>query len=62
MECSPPASSVYGIFQARILEWVATSYSKGFSWPRDWTQVSCFADEFFTAEPPGKPDVADVQW
>ena len=36
-----PGSSVYGIFQARILEWVATSYSRGSSWPRDWTQVSC---------------------
>ena len=38
--CSPPGSSVYGIFQARILEWVATSYSKGSSQPRDQTCVS----------------------
>ena len=35
MVCSPPGSSVRGIFQARILEWVAISYSKGYSQPRD---------------------------
>ena len=40
MDCSPPASSVYGIFQARILEWVAISSSRGSAWPRDWTSVS----------------------
>ena len=39
MDCSPPGSSVYGIFQARILQWVVISYSRGSSWPRDWT---CF--------------------
>ena len=33
--------SVHGIFQPRILEWVAISFSKGSSWPRDWTCVSC---------------------
>ena len=41
MDCSLPGSSVYGIFQARILEWVAISSSRGSSWPRDWTRVSC---------------------
>ena len=35
MECSPPDSSVHGILQARILEWVATSFSRGSSWSRD---------------------------
>ena len=35
MDCSPPGSSVYGILQARILEWVAISFSRGFSRPRD---------------------------
>ena len=40
MDCSPPGSSVHGIFQARILEWVAISYSRGSSWPRDQTHVS----------------------
>ena len=37
-------SSVHRIFQARILKWVAISLSRGSSWPRDWTQVSCLAD------------------
>ena len=37
---SPRGSSVHGILQARILEWVAISSSRGSSWPRDWTRVS----------------------
>ena len=41
MDCSPPGSSVRGIFQARILEWVAISSSRGSSQPRDQTWVSC---------------------
>ena len=41
MDCSPPGSSVHGIFQVRILEWVAISYFRGSSWPRDQTDVSC---------------------
>ena len=45
---SPPSSSVYGILQARILEWVAVSFSKGCSQPRDQSQVSCTAGRFFT--------------
>ena len=48
MDCSPPGSSVYGILQARILEWVAISFSRGSSWCRDQTQVFCIADKFFT--------------
>ena len=40
MDCSPPGSSVCGIPQARILEWVAVSSSRASSWPRDWTWVS----------------------
>ena len=48
MDCSPPGSSVHGIFQARILEWVAISFSRGSSQPRDRTQVSCIAGGFFT--------------
>ena len=36
-DCSPPGSSVPGIFQARMLEWVAISFSRGFSRPRDQT-------------------------
>ena len=41
MDCSSPGSSVCGIFQARILEWIAISFSRGSSQPRDWTHVSC---------------------
>ena len=41
MDCSPPGSSVLGISQARILEWVAISSLKGSSLPRDQTYVSC---------------------
>ena len=50
-DCSPPGSSVHGIFQARILEWVAISFSRGSSWPRDWAHISCVsctAGRFFT--------------
>ena len=47
MDCSLPGSSVYGIFQARILEWVAISFSIS-SRPRDWTQVSCIVGRHFT--------------
>ena len=48
MDCSSPGSSVHGILQARILEWVAMPFSRGSSWPRDWTWVSCTAAVFFT--------------
>ena len=41
MDCRPPGSSVHGIFQARILEWVAISSSKGSSWLGDRTHISC---------------------
>ena len=47
MDCSLPGSSVHGISQARILEWVAISFSRGFSWSRDQTQVPCTAGRFF---------------
>ena len=48
MDYSPPGSSVHGILQARILEWVVIPFSKGSSQTRDRTQVSCTADRFFT--------------
>ena len=47
VDCSPPGSSIHGILQARILEWVAISFSRGSSQPRDWTQVSCIAGRYF---------------
>ena len=40
MDCSSPGSSAHGICLARVLEWVSISFSKGSSWPRDWTHVS----------------------
>ena len=43
MDCSSPVSSVHGISQARVLEWVAISYSRGSSRPRDRTDNSCFS-------------------
>ena len=43
MDCSPSGSSVHGIFQARILDWVVISYSRGSPWPRDRTRVSCIS-------------------
>ena len=48
MDCSSPGSSVHGVLPARILEWVATPFSWGSSWLRDWTQVSHMAGRFFT--------------
>ena len=48
MDCSLSGSSVHGILQARILEWVAIPFSKGSSWPKDQTQVSCIAGRLFT--------------
>ena len=58
MDCILPGSSAHGILQARILEWVAISSSRGSSQPRDRTCVSCAscpAGGFFTTEPSGKP-------
>ena len=58
MDVSPPGSSVNENFQARILEWAATAYSRGPSQTRDGTSiscVSCIAGRFFTIELPGKP-------
>jgi len=55
LDCSPPDSSVHGISQVRILEWVAISFSRVSFQPRDWTCVSCIAGRFFITEPPGKP-------
>ena len=48
VDCGPPGSSVHGILQARILEWVAISFSRGSFWPRVQTQVSHIASRCFT--------------
>ena len=47
--CAPLDHTVHGILQARVLEWVAFPFSKGNSQPRDWTQVSHIAGDFFTS-------------
>ena len=47
VDCSPPSSSIHGILQARILEWVAISFSRGSSRPQDLTQVSHIAGRRF---------------
>ena len=55
MDCSPPGSSVHGIIQARMLQWVAISYSMGNAEIKPPSSVSpALAGEFFTTEPPGK--------
>ena len=51
MDCSPPGSSVHRILQARILEWVAISFSRGCSQPRDQTQVSALQADSLLSEP-----------
>ena len=48
MNCSLPSSSIHGIFQARILEWVAISFCRVASWPRDQTQISCITGRLLT--------------
>ena len=47
MDCSLPGSSLHGILQATVLEWVAISFSRGSSQPRDWIQVSCIPGRRF---------------
>ena len=54
-DCSPLDSSVHGIFQARILEWVAKPFSRGSSPPSDWTCISCTAAKFFPLSHLGSP-------
>ena len=57
MDCSPSVSSVHGNFQARILEWVTISFSRGSSRLSDQACVSCIAGGFFSAVPLEKPFV-----
>ena len=57
MDWSLPGSSVHGILQARVLEWVAIPFSRGSFQPRDQTQVSVLQADSSPSEPPGKPKV-----
>ena len=59
MDCSLPGSSVHGISQARILEQIAISFSRGSSRPRDWTSAPALAGRLFTTEPPEKPHIIE---
>ena len=65
MDCSLPGSSVHGILQAKILEWVAISFSRGSSRPTNQTQVSCIAGRLFTdwamGEAPSKAFIATAK-
>ena len=55
VDCSPPGSSVCGILQARILEWVAISFSRDLPNPQIKPTSLALAGRFFTTEPRGKP-------
>ena len=55
MDCGPPGSSMHGISQARILEWVTIFSSRGSSQPQGRTASRASAGGFFITEPPGKP-------
>ena len=61
-DCSLPGSSVHGILQARILEWLAIHFSRGFSRPRDWTLVFCIAGRFFTIWATGIGGKLSLYW
>ena len=67
MDCNPPGSSLHGILQARVLQWVAISFSRESSQPRDWTWVSCVPGRCFnlwaTREAPtSQPGVKSCHW
>ena len=61
-QCHNKMSSVCGILQARMLEWVAIPFIRGSSQPRDRIQVSCIVGGFLRSEPPGKPQSAFQVW
>ena len=54
LDCSPPGSSVHGIYQARILQWVAISFSRDLPNPGIEPSAPALTDGFFTSEPSGK--------
>ena len=62
MYWSPPGSSVHGILKARILEWVAVSFSRGSSQPRDQTQVSRIAGRLFTIGATREAMISELQF
>ena len=62
MDCSLPDSSVHEIFQARVLEWVAISFSRGLSQPRDWTWVSCITGRCFSIWATREATEPGIKW
>ena len=58
MDCSLSGSSIHGIFQARVLEWIAISFSRGSSRPRNRTRSPALQADALPSEPPGKPHYA----
>ena len=60
MVCSPPGSSVHGMSQARILDWVAISFSRDLPIPGIKPISPALAGGFFTTEPPGKPNIKHI--
>ena len=65
MDCNPSGSSAYGILQARILEWIAIPFSRGYSWPRDRTHISCspcMAGKFFITSATREGSTIIYQW
>ena len=61
MDDSPPDPSIHGISQARMLEWVAITFSRGSSWPTDWTWVSCIQADSLPSEL-WQDGLEDVPW
>ena len=62
VDCSLPGSSVHGILQARLLEWIAIPFSRGSSQLRDWTWISNIAGRFFTIWATGKSVDSGQTW
>ena len=62
MDSIPPGSHFCGVLQPRIMEWVDTPFSRGSSWPRAWTWVSCTAGRFFTTWAIREAQVGGVTW
>ena len=62
MDCSPPGSSVHGILQARILEWVAIPFPRVPSQPRDQTQCSCIAGGFLAIRTMREALLQGLRW
>ena len=61
MDYGSPGSTVHGIFQTRILEWIAIPFSRGSSPPRDQTSSPALAGEFFITGPPGSPGILYIK-